>query len=184
MKRVAAVVLVLGFLSTSAFGAAVIGFTQTSPDPFNDANDGATTATFDVTLLSTDLTGGVASSVNMDLGSDDGLDISFVHALGWTLTSVDDPGRGVFADDVFLDGVDFGAGSTAPVLLGEMTVDAAGAALGLRSFGVAGQFGQGAERDDIVLAEGHGLVNVVPEPATLSLLLLGAAGLIRRRTAR
>lgn len=159
MKKIAAVLLVVAFTSTSAFGAAVLSFTQTAPDPYFDALDGPTTTTFDVMLMSTELPNGVASSVNMDLGSDSGLVVSFVNALGWTLFSVDDPGRGVFADDVFLDGVDFGPGSTAPVLLGEMTVDASGLVSdGLYAYGVAGQFGNGAARDEIVIGDRKSVV--------------------------
>ena len=183
MKKIAAVLLVVAFSSVSAFGG-VVSFTPTSPDPWGNALDGPTTQTFDVMAESTMLPGGVVGSINMDIGSDSGLDVSFVHALPWTLASVDDPGRGVFANDVFLDGVDFGAGSTPSFLLGVLTVDANGLAPGLYSYGVGGQFGFSAERDPIEIGPSMGgMVNVVPEPASLSLLALGALGLIRRRKA-
>lgn len=179
MKKIAAVLLVVGFTSASAFGG-IVSFTQTSADP--DIN-GVTTATFDVMLDSTTFADGVISAISMDLGSNDGLDVSFALGAalsGWVPAPAVSDSNAVYADGVFIDGFTLLGPTAVPVLLGVMTVDAAGLAGGMYGFEVSGQFGgttPGA-RDPI---EGAGMVNVIPEPASLSLLALGALGLIRRR---
>ena len=71
------------------------------------------------------------------------------------------------------------------LLLGTLTVDAAGLDIGEYLVMVDSERDAGvskvADATDIDLLNGVGIVHVVPEPATVALLGLGAIGLLRRR---
>lgn len=196
MKKIAAVLVVVLFTSSYAMGG-VVSFSQTSADPFVNPGDGPTQVTFDITWVSTTFVDG-AMSMDLFIGSDTGpafdmtvgdLDAEFTGA--FMMSDVSDPDPFAhYADGIYISALTFGAPVLPDVdgiLLGQMTVDANGLTADTDYlFYVHGESELAGtvsgSRDPLTVAA-DGLVHTVPEPATLSLLVLGTVGLIRRRMA-
>ena len=190
MKKVAVSLLVVCFASTFAFGG-MVDLVQTSTDDvYNDSNLGGTTAVFDIYIDSTVFPTGF-TALDLDLGSnaltmtDVTLDGAFSDLFNFGSTiSAEIPGTGAFASDAFITGFYFGPGIQPRILAGTLTVDATGADAMDHTLGVVGELADANDaRDPLSLLQGGGVVSVLPEPATVSLLVLGTLGLIRRRKA-
>ena len=185
MKKVAAVLAVV-FMCSSAFGGTV------AFDPVGgeiDLRTGVTTTTFDVSVATADQVTSF-TSVDIIMGSNDGLMLTdFVLDPGFAtfflFNAVDIPASPpVYASDIKAGG--FGvAAQSAPILVGTLTVDAAGLAVG--DYTIVVDSGQDGGRTKIGLATdieglvGSAVVTVIPEPATISLLAFGALAVICRR---
>ncbi|MGB2984397.1 MAG: PEP-CTERM sorting domain-containing protein [Phycisphaerae bacterium] len=201
MRTGAVSILVIAFAATSAFGG-MVDF-----GPAADINPGDD-AVFQVSVAST--VGGPFEAVFAILGTlDPSLTLSFAYDPGFESTATQTPpmpmAYGIYAGG---SGVDLGVGGnntlapgwSAPLTLGTLTVGTAGAGLvagdtreifadfdkevqyGGLGLSTVLPFGGQAYVDDEALVGGIGIINVVPEPATLALLALGGIAVLRRRT--
>ena len=202
MRKVAAISLVTVFATSSAFGGLVtfgtgmVEIDITAPGPH--------TATFDVTIESSTID--VFTAVDLIFGSDrltipaDGFTYSD-DTIGAVIASVIGGGAGstlappygcfgscVYASEAFV-GTFASDGFPNALLFGTLTVDAAGLDIGEYSVMVDSERDGGVSQlifsfegvDFFDPLNGIGIVHVVPEPATIALLGLGAIGLLRRR---
>ena len=180
MKKVAAILVGVVFLNSYAF-AGLVSF-----DPEKASVLPGEAAVFGVTLVSETL--GDIQGADVVLGSDD-VPFGFQYSDEWTSAmgnvSAITP-LGIFPFDLFVGGNNplepIGLSS---ILLGTVTADTTGLAVGQQysifvdsSRDGFSSIGLGTTFDPI---SGTGLINVVPEPVTLSLLGLGALALLRRR---
>lgn len=178
MKKVAAIWVGVLFLNSYAFAGFV------SFDPEKASVLPGEPAVFGVTLVSDTL--GDIQGADVVLGSDD-VAFGFQYSDEWgsAMVNVSTPSPlGIFPFDLFVGGngpLPIGLSS---ILLGTVTVETTGLAEGQYSIFVDSSrdgfssIGLGTTFDPI---SGTGLINVVPEPMTLSLLGLGALALLRRR---
>jgi hypothetical protein len=182
MKRIAAVLLVLTFGGASAFG----GVVEFSPDPLDLMVSGPMTGSLDVTVTGV----GQFDSLDMVIGSDDFTITGFTYDAAIDLDSTTAPYMGVglyTASDVWIGGFnDAGHVSGPTMLVGTVDVDLTGLPEGTyeievsatRDGDISGLGVPGVGFDGLA---GIGIVNVVPEPATLGLLGLASLGFLRRR---
>ena len=185
MRKFAVVLLVVGFTHVSAFGG-IVTFSPDKPtvdlnvDPF---------VTLDVFVDQLVGVNNSFQSIDILLGSN-GLDLvsfTFDPGLVFAFSEVTpNPGFGVYASEIKLGGFAIGPIAVAgPTLVGSLVVRGLEASIdnfsvivdgfndGDRSVAVLG-----AVRDPLV---GTGFVNVIPEPATITLLALASLALVRRR---
>lgn len=193
MKRFAAVLLVVALTGSYAFGGTVTFDPAAVPDLYNNAADGPTTATIDVTM---DANTNPISAFGMLIGSDGpaitafAVDPTFTGL--WTGSATDVPGPGLYTSDVYTEGfvlVGLFPAVDLPQFVGTITIDATGVAEGDYTILVDGT----SALDDLrsVVADpntgekeplvGMATVTVIPEPATIALLGFGAVALLRRR---
>ena len=181
MKRIAAVLLVVAFGGVSAFG----GVVDFSPDPLDLLITGPMTGSLDVTVTGV----GQFDSLDMVIGSDDFTITAFTYDAAIDLDSTSAPfmGVGIYGSDLWIGGFnDAGHVSGPSMLVGTVDVDLTGLPLGSYeiivdpvrdgNISVLGVPGVGADA-----MSGLGVVNVIPEPATLGLLGLASLGFLRRR---
>lgn len=178
MKKLVAVLLVLGFGSVSAFG----GLVEFNPGKADVLSGDA--AIFDLTIVS-DLAGGI-DSADVVIGSDLPMTwVSYDPAWDAAFANTFAVGPiGIYAIDLFVSSNNPTLVGT-PIALGTISVDTTGTMVGERynvwvDVGVDGFSGVGGAGVFDGLT-GAGEINIVPEPATLGLLGLGALGLLRRR---
>ena len=184
MRKVVAIVLVGGFAASSALAGTVM-----FDPPKQEVGPGGGSSTFNVWVEQSDL--GSFNSVDMIIGSVD-LDVvawefdpGFIDKTLFTSASIpasppvypSDAQVGGFAVDPIVP----------PNLIGWVTVESFGLPLGSYDVMVDSDFDGGRSKlalgVDTEPLFGSGTVNVVPEPAALSLLGLGALALLRRRKA-
>ena len=200
MRKFAVVLLVVGFTHVSAFGG-VISFSP-SPVDVNVPGGDSPLVTLDVFLGELGSIGNAFGAFDVVFGS--GL-ISAGEVAGLELVSfvwdaplfalapvffppsiAHDQHVGIYLDDIQIGmfiGVDQST-LAGPVRLGSLTVDTTGLAFGpyqvIVDFGIDNtSLGAGTGGDSFL--SGTGFVNVIPEPATITLLGLASLALVRRR---
>ena len=194
MMRKAATSLACLLLAGSVALGGTVGFDPAAQDVLPGE-----AAVFNVSVDTTSL--GMMDTINLLVGSDTafaGMAFDFDQAFIDTATFPPTATVfGVYASDLNLAGNNFtpGAGWTAPILIGTLTVDTTGLAEGrydvfvssseetIRIGSALSTLALGFDADGSV--EGAGIFTVVPEPATLAMLGIGgiATVLRRRRTA-
>ena len=198
MRKFAVVLLVIGFAQVSAF-AGVIGAISFDPDKATvDRSQGdSEIVKFDVFLGDLGDIGDAFGSFDFVMGSNDGLQLtSFeldagVLALtspGFPPSILDNQRSDIYLDDIqvaaflLLGAIDTSGG---PARIGSLTVDTTGLAESETPYQVIvdANFDQqsGANNGPTALLFGTASVNVIPEPATISLLGLASLALIPRR---
>ncbi len=193
MRKFAVVLLVIGFAHVSAFGG-VISF---DPDKATvDRSQGdPDLVKLDVFIGDLGDIGNAAGSFNFVFGSNDGLELdSFVFdqaLIDLTIITIppsvlDNQRSDIYLDDIKV-GIFFVLGiadtSAGPVRIGSLIVDTTDLGLGKYEVLVDGDFDQesAASNGPFELLFGTASVNVIPEPATISLLGLASLALIPRR---
>ncbi len=180
MKRVAVVMLLVTFVSSSAF-AGTITFTPDKATVLAGEK-----VKFDLTLSSLDVLSAF-DSIDVVVGAPDGLVIQdFVfsaESIAGSIFQAVTPDVGKYIDDT-----KFGFFGLAPLgtpfNLGSLTVDTTGLEIGKYTLVVSFDTDLQSTATLSGLSEplfGSASVNVIPEPATISLLGLATLALIRRR---
>ena len=162
MKKLAAVLLVVGFGSVSAFGG-MVSFTPVGGDPL----------VVDVAIADTTLAG--VDAIDMIIGSD----TDFFGGWAWNTplaTTFDPlPGLGIYPFDVYLT-ANNASGLATPLALGTLTLNPG-------EYFIDVEFANDGTSQAALTGTGDPLTGryFVPEPTTLGLLGIGAIGLLRRR---
>jgi len=195
VKRLAALLgIVAGFLSAAnARADGTIGFNP--PMVIIDRAVDPPMFNMEMTVLDTVFLR--FNAVNVVVGSNDGLelvDFTFNPALMGDLENVENPGPGVYLDDIKFGYFKLHEDTPYPgylqesVDLGTLSVDTTGLPNGDYYILVDWEMDQGrsflstdfpGQAEEFL--KGSALVRIVPEPATLSLLCLGFAGVALRR---
>lgn len=194
MRKFAALLTAVGLSATSALGATV----SFAPNPGGSDTVNAaalpTTVNFDLIIggiAAIDGANGGLQSIDVVVGSDGPLTMNgFVYNPAFVTGAALPPPTpgpiGIYPNDQYFGG--FETAATRPggptYNLGTLTVGVPGGlAPGDYTFKVDGDFDQFSNLNGTEGLSGVGTIHVVPEPATLGLLALGALGLIRRRMA-
>jgi len=189
MKKVAAVLALSLVMGMPALAGTITFTPLDGTDVFSNPDLGPTSIRFQIGFLDDFSSIGsnftaIAQHIGVNggpivnnglTGNDFAAFFEFVD-LPFTLTAAD---PSLAFDSAFLiNAIDFGPGSPLPFdNVGIVTVEAAGVPLGTFLLDSVGEIGAGSNEAAI----GSISFNVVPEPATISLLALGALGLLRRR---
>ena len=191
MRKVAAISLVMVLATSSAFGTAISFGPNEVVIDLSDPNVD-TKVKFDLTIGAPDV---ISSYEFADIvvGSDDLAFQSFEYSDDFIAATIFrsgppfgpfDPENPFYTNEYFLGGF-LASLNSEPLLLGSLVVDAAGLGLGEYSVMVdVGRDGNVSVIGDVAgseLVSGMAIVHIVPEPATIALLGLGAIGLLRRR---
>lgn len=195
MRKFAVVLLVIGFAHVSAFGG-VISFDPDKATVDRSLGD-PDLVKLDVFIGDLGAIGDAAGSFNFVFGSNDGLELdSFVFdqaLIDLTIISIPPSVQDNQRSDIYLDDIQVGIffvlgvvdTSAGPVRIGSLTVDTTGLAESETPYQVLvdGDFDQesAASNGPFELLFGTASVNVIPEPATISLLGLASLALLRRR---
>lgn len=177
--KVAPALLVPLAMCACAHGA-IVSFTQTSPDPYNDSLLGPTTATFDVIIDDTSFADGIVRSIYMEIVAPSGPQLSFEPSPEW---DVFDPPCTPLCIYFTIEAFHSWGGTPTPAFLGVLTADAAGLSAGVdHGLSAEGQLGgiEPGAQDPFATTVA---IHVIPEPATLLLVACGVAVAGRRRLA-
>lgn len=182
MKNVAAVLAVVLFTGSSAF-AGVITF-GTGDTIVIDRGVDPTNFSIDLTVTAQD----AASFAGADVivGSDNLAMTGFAWGFDpGGFATIDPPNSGFYASQIGFGFFQPGATNAAPFLLGTLQVETVGLVDGFYAININADLDSGRSALQISTGTeglfGTAVVHIVPEPATLSLLALGAIGLISRR---
>lgn len=186
MRKFAVVLLVIGMTQATAFGG-LISFEPEKTTIDIDAGD-STLVKINVFVSGLGAINDGFQSLDVLFGANelDLVDFVIETTLSFGFINVDtNPVTGVYADEILAGGFAFAAiPAVGPVLFGSLTVEAAGLGYGNYEIIVDG-FNDG-DRSVAVnvtrdILAGVGSINIVPEPATITLLGLASLALIRRR---
>ena len=190
MKKVVAAWMLVACASSHAFGG-IVGF---NPPKIEIDLAVSTLGKFSVSVASMTQFSNVFTSFDIVFGSDD-VDITgfvFDGAIPgiFPLNAIDVPASptSAWTYDADIGGVSFTGGTSPPFLLGSLTFDTALLAPGTYMIevdptmgGAPSELKNSAFPGQSELLTGIGTINVIPEPATISLLGLAALVLVRRR---
>lgn len=145
-------------------------------------------AVFDISVTTDELT--EMDTVQLLIGWNESNDVTFEYSeefntkMGlYVMDPVYDPPPGHHNKDVLTSGVNFGDVGTS-ILVGTLTLDTTGLLEGFYDVVIDGlndsksKVSRGADKEPVV---GGGTIHIIPEPASLMLLGLGASAFLRRR---